>query len=115
MAAHLQHAGVAPDDLIIEDRSRNTAENARLTAAILRQRGWTEGVVLVTSATHLPRSAAYFRKEGVEVIPVGCKYGADECERGLWGFWPSSRAASIHQEVLHELLGLAWGKLRGTL
>jgi uncharacterized SAM-binding protein YcdF (DUF218 family) len=72
-------------------------------------------VVLVTAGTHLPRSVALFRREGIDVIPVGCAYRTEESERGVWNFWPRAAAASINQEVLHEVLGMVWLWLRGKL
>src|SRR3546814_14992278 len=50
-----------------EAQSRNTAENARLTAALVGQgdgRPW----LLVTSAWHMPRAVASFRAAGLEVL-----------------------------------------------
>jgi uncharacterized SAM-binding protein YcdF (DUF218 family) len=115
MGEFLTASGVDSADIIIETDSRNTEENARFTAEILRKHGWNDGVVLITSATHLPRSVALFRRERVEVIPVGCAYHTDEAQRGVWKFWPSPSAASSNQEVVHELLGMAWLWLRGKL
>ena len=55
--------GVAPDRIVIEDTSRNTAENARDTLALLGGAG--EGVtVLVTSAFHMPRAMETFTRAG---------------------------------------------------
>lgn len=115
MAEFLAMSGVDPANIVVEDLSHNTEENARFTAQILRERGWTEGVVLVTAGTHLPRSVALFRREGIDVIPVGCAYRTEESERGVWNFWPRAAAASINQEVLHEVLGMVWLWLRGKL
>ncbi|OYX39982.1 MAG: hypothetical protein B7Y91_00460 [Rhodobacterales bacterium 32-64-14] len=55
--------GVAPDRLLLERRSRNTAENARLSLALARPRPgdiW----VLVTSAFHMPRAIRSFEASG---------------------------------------------------
>lgn len=59
-------AGVPENALMIEANSRNTLENARETAALLRERGWRR-VLLVSDRTHLPRAALLFRLAGVEV------------------------------------------------
>ncbi|MFZ5965206.1 YdcF family protein [Thalassococcus sp. BH17M4-6] len=55
--------GIAADRLLLEDRSRNTAENARLgleLAAPAEDETW----VLVTSAFHMPRAMQSFRSAG---------------------------------------------------
>ena len=64
----LRACGVEEQYLIKEDRSRNTAENAKFVKQICRQRNFDK-VILVTSAFHMPRSVAFFKREGVDVIP----------------------------------------------
>lgn len=113
LAATLQDFRVAPDDLVQEDRSRTTSENAEFSAEIIRQRGWKR-VVLVTNALHLWRSERFFRKEGVEVIPVGCLYRSDEFSWDVFTFLPRSRAIERHEEAMHELIGGLYAFLRGT-
>lgn len=63
--------GVARDRLILEDRSRNTVENARLTRDLVRPKPG-ERWLLVTSAYHMPRAVGCFRAAGfpVEAWPV---------------------------------------------
>lgn len=58
--------GIAEDRLVLEGASRNTEENAALTAELLGGGGGE--TVLVTSAFHMPRSVGLFRKQGLEVI-----------------------------------------------
>ncbi len=59
-----------PDSAIQREReSRTTYENAVYCARLLRQQGLTR-ILLVTSALHLPRAAALFRKQGLDVVPV---------------------------------------------
>jgi uncharacterized SAM-binding protein YcdF (DUF218 family) len=63
--------GVDSSRITIESRSRNTDENARFTAAIVKpapDRVWW----LVTSAYHMPRSMGLFEKAGfsVRAFPV---------------------------------------------
>jgi uncharacterized SAM-binding protein YcdF (DUF218 family) len=53
--------------LLFENQSRNTYENARLSAELLG--GVPDGQwLLVTSAFHMPRSVGIFRKQGWNVI-----------------------------------------------
>jgi uncharacterized SAM-binding protein YcdF (DUF218 family) len=60
-------AGVPDAALVCESDSNNTAENARHTARLLRQRGLSR-VILVSDQTHLPRAALLFRLTGLEVV-----------------------------------------------
>jgi uncharacterized SAM-binding protein YcdF (DUF218 family) len=55
--------GVAPDRIILETRSRNTAENAEMSLAIADPQPG-EVWVLVTSAWHMPRAMDSFAKAG---------------------------------------------------
>ncbi|NID14862.1 YdcF family protein [Luteibacter yeojuensis] len=62
-------AGVPMQDLRVDGSSRNTHENARNSATLLAASGASD-ILLVTSAIHMRRAAASFRKEGVNVSPV---------------------------------------------
>ncbi len=59
--------GVAPEDIIIESASRNTHENALFVKRLLEQRGGGGRIILVTSAYHMRRSEACFRKVGLDI------------------------------------------------
>jgi len=58
--------GVPEAALLVEPRSRDTVENARETARLLRSRG-ARSVVLVSDRVHLPRAALLFRLAGLRV------------------------------------------------
>jgi uncharacterized SAM-binding protein YcdF (DUF218 family) len=60
-------AGVPDLAILLESGSRNTAENAFASAALLRQRG-LQRVVLVTHRVHLPRARLLFRLAGLRVV-----------------------------------------------
>jgi uncharacterized SAM-binding protein YcdF (DUF218 family) len=61
--------GVPDVALLVEPRSRNTVENERETARLLRPRNGRR-VLLVSDRAHLPRAALLFRLAGLRVI--GC-------------------------------------------
>ena len=106
------HMGVPEHDLILEDRSRDTYENAAYTAQILRSRGY-ERVVLVTTATHLMRSEWCFKLQGLEVHPIGCDFKSPTGPHlTLYASMPRLGGARLSQEVFHEALGYVWYKLR---
>lgn len=108
----LMSAGV-PEDLIwIEDRSRNTHENAMYGTAILRAHGVRQ-VVLITDAQSMPRAAACFRRFGVRVIPAATDF--DELGFSLENVLPNSHAIRRNERTLHELLGLGLYRFRGWI
>ena len=57
-------AGVDPDCVHVEDRARNTIENALFSAPLVRARGWRR-LVVVTDAFHVPRARYVFRRLGL--------------------------------------------------
>ena len=72
LAARLfESFGIAKDRITLEDKSRDTLENARFTKELVQPRPG-ERWLLVTSAHHMPRSVGLFRSEGfsVEAYPV---------------------------------------------
>ena len=60
--------GVPSRMVILEDKSRDTIENARFTGEICRKSGF-HTPILVTSAYHLKRAVMSFNKVGIKVIP----------------------------------------------
>jgi uncharacterized SAM-binding protein YcdF (DUF218 family) len=65
--------GIAENRLMLENRSRNTDENARFARDMVNpQPGQTW--LLVTSAFHMPRSVLLFEKAGFEVVPWPADY-----------------------------------------
>jgi uncharacterized SAM-binding protein YcdF (DUF218 family) len=67
----LEDLGIPRARIVLEDRSRNTVENARFSKALAQPKPG-ERWLLVTSAHHLPRAVGVFRKVGfpVEAYPV---------------------------------------------
>jgi len=112
MGNFLQGQGVAATDLIVEDRSRTTYENAVESCRLLNDRG-IHKIVLVTDAAHLGRAASCFRKQGVDVVPCGCRYRALRIDWSVRAFLPDPSVARGFQDAFHEWLGTAWYRLRG--
>jgi uncharacterized SAM-binding protein YcdF (DUF218 family) len=97
-------------ELLILPASVNTHEEALNTAALVKARGWRR-LILVSSAYHLARSVAVFRKSGVEVIPLGCDFlgvAALDTPESLWGVVPRQDNIKLFHAWLHEELGLLW-------
>ena len=79
--------GIAPDRLLFESRSRNTAENARFARALANPEP-EERWVLVTSAFHMPRALRSFEAAGWrQIIPYPVDYRTRPWADGLgWNF-----------------------------
>lgn len=63
----LMISGVPETDILYEDKSRNTHENAQFTKQLLAGQPQLKKLLLVTSAFHMRRAKACFEKEGVNV------------------------------------------------
>ena len=97
--------GVDPARQIIEDKSRNTYENAVFTKAMVQIKPG-ERWLLITSAWHMPRSMGIFRKAGLDVIPWPVDYRAPE-GAGLFMPQPSIAQGLIRLDTISkEYFGL---------
>lgn len=104
--------GVKEEDIIIEYVSRDTNEQAKLIKSIVGDKMF----VLVTSASHMPRSMALFEKAGMNPIPASIGHlvvKSDKISPGL--FFPSSGNLEKTETAVYESLGLIWAKLRGQI
>lgn len=97
----------------LEGRSRNTEENAVYTSALLVPDG-VRRIALVSDASHLPRAAAMFRDQGLEVVPAPTAWmsGGEARDLSVSDWLPGMRTLARSRAALHGLLGLAWYRLR---
>lgn len=98
------------DEVIREERSKTTGENAYYTKVLLDQLR-IDNVFLVTNSIHMPRAVASFRKEGITVIPAPTIFIKNEHPWYTLTI-PSARALYTSRQALHEWLGLIWYKIR---
>lgn len=105
-AAFFAAQGLSGDRLILEGRARNTVENALYSKALANPRPG-ETWLLVTSASHMPRSVGSFRVAGFDVLPYPVDY---RTPRGP-AVWRPSAATTRNLEKVHfalrEYIGLA--------
>jgi uncharacterized SAM-binding protein YcdF (DUF218 family) len=106
--------GANPADILVENQSRTTYENA-VESRLLLEKNHLRKSVLVTSSYHLPRAVACFRKQGIEVIPCGCQYRATPEDKSRYGFVPNSTALEESRRAWHEWIGIAYYWLRGRI
>jgi uncharacterized SAM-binding protein YcdF (DUF218 family) len=79
--------GVPEDSIIIEEKSKTTAENATFTSDLLKQKGY-ESFILVTSPYHQRRTYELFKKEN-ELAKILNQSALDENWRKK-GWWESN-------------------------
>ncbi len=85
----------------VEAASRDTSENAALSAPILKAAGVTR-IALISNGWHLPRAVPLFERQGLQVTPAPMAFST--AAPASWtGFLPGGLGAS--REALHEYLG----------
>ncbi|MBN3767505.1 YdcF family protein [Burkholderia sp. Ac-20365] len=98
---YLLREGVPRGDIILENSSLTTYQNARNVAAILPA-GYYGSLMLVTSAYQMPRALLDFHRFGMDPLPIVSN--TREAKRGLL---PRPQNFSDAEIALHELIGIA--------
>ncbi|MEM9088970.1 MAG: YdcF family protein [Cyanobacteria bacterium P01_F01_bin.53] len=107
--------------IVLEGDSLNTRQNAVNVQKILTEQQ-IDSVLLVTSAIHMPRSVAIFKKLGIEVIPAPTDYrvSTESYERinetwqgRILDLLPDSEALHYFTRALKEYVGFTIYRLRG--
>lgn len=86
----------------MDSKSRNTHDNALYSASILKGAG-IDRILLVTSATHMPRAVREFRSAGVQVVPAPTSSDL-RIYQGPTRWLPNAKALLQSRAVLYERL-----------
>jgi uncharacterized SAM-binding protein YcdF (DUF218 family) len=104
--------GVRLENLIFENKSRNTFENIIYSKDIIRANKGTWG--LVTSANHMPRSYFGFKRQGLILEPIIVDYrtGTNSI---FWINFDIKKGLENWNIVLHEVVGISYYKITGKI
>jgi uncharacterized SAM-binding protein YcdF (DUF218 family) len=94
MARLARELGIPQEALILEQESRRTAENARLSARILESLG-VRRVLLVSDDFHLFRACRCFWAEGIDAMPVAAPRDDRELAWPKWAYWTLREALAV--------------------
>jgi uncharacterized SAM-binding protein YcdF (DUF218 family) len=109
--------GVPESATMIEGEARTTYENATGTKRLLGP----ASILLVSSASHLPRAVPVFMKQGFRVRPSPCSYISRNSPRESWDnldpfdFLPNDTAIQHTREAVTEVAGIVIYWLAGKL
>ena len=109
--------GVPESATMVDTEARNTYENATGTKRLI---GATS-ILLVSSASHLPRAVPVFTKQGFRVTPAPCDYASRNLPRESWDtidpfdVLPSDTALQATRETVAEVTGIVIYWLAGKL
>ena len=109
---YLLRLGVQQEDILLDTKSRNTYENAKYAIELLSK---NEKVLLSTSATHMPRSMACFRKLDTSPTAFPVDYVSYEADRFTFNnlILPSPQVLNYWYWLLHEWVGILTYKVKG--
>ena len=104
--------GVRVDNLIFENKSRNTFENISYSKDIIKNNKGTWG--LITSASHMPRSYFGFKKQGLILEPIIADYRTGTSSI-FWINFDIKKGLENWNIILHEVVGISYYKITGKI
>ena len=104
--------GVDRNNLVLDTGSKDTKDQA----VSIKKLVGNDRFALVTSAAHMPRAMALFRKQGLAPLPAPTDFWVKQSQ----GFnprdlFPDASNFGKMERATHEFLGIAWAKLRGQI
>jgi len=112
---YITDIGLYTDDMIFESESQNTYENAKYSAQIIKKDS-AKKVLIVTSAFHMRRAMACFKKQGIyadyypaERYAGKRKYTFDHL------LLPNINALESWEKLIHEFIGFITYKIAGYI
>lgn len=111
MARTALELGVPARDVKVENRSRNTLESAKELKGMINGRD----IILVTSAFHLKRASALFKKQGFRVMPAPAGYRCEQKKLTFFSFIPHAGNLADSSTAVYEYACLLWYSLNKTI
>lgn len=104
--------GVRSENLIFENKSRNTFENIIYSKDIIKNNKGTWG--LITSASHMPRSYFGFKRQGLILEPISVDYRTGTSPI-FWINFDIKKGLENWNIILHEVVGISYYKVTGKI
>jgi uncharacterized SAM-binding protein YcdF (DUF218 family) len=104
--------GVRVDNLIFENKSRNTFENISYSKDIIKNNKGTWG--LITSASHMPRSYFGFKKQGLILEPISADYRTGTSSI-FWINFDIRKGLENWRLLFREIAGVSYYKITGKI
>lgn len=104
----LLNMGMEGNLIHLEDKSRNTFENAANIKSVYKP----ESIILVSSAYHMKRSVQVFKDLDFHIIPYPVDYKVEDLSYILLDYFPSMNALENSYHAMHEYIGMIYYFLR---
>jgi uncharacterized SAM-binding protein YcdF (DUF218 family) len=113
MAHALEKLGIPEQALVLETHSYDTHQNGVFSVAKLKPLHISQ-ILLVTSALHMPRAMAVFRKLGISAVAAPAPRQIYVPSDPSFSFWlPDTRALAASRSIIKEYAGLLIYWVRG--
>jgi uncharacterized SAM-binding protein YcdF (DUF218 family) len=106
--------GVKEEDILLEEKSRNTFENALYSKEILASNSYKK-IILITSAFHMKRAEAIFRKQEIDTFVFPVDYRSISSSFNWDMLVPSVGALETTTIALKEWVGIFVYSYKGYL
>lgn len=112
LKSQLVEWGIEPSRVLVEDKARNTHENALYSKSVASEHGFHD-VLIVTSAFHGARAVECFAAVDMPVDFLPVDYRAHRRDAEQTSFLPRAHALAISTMAIHEWSGRWIYRLRG--
>jgi len=102
--------GIPKEDIILEPESMSTFDEAKFIKPIVKNQKF----ILVTSASHMPRSIALFRKLGMNPVPAPTGHIVKQFGDSI-SVLPSVLNLKKSETAIYEILGIIKEKVLGRI
>jgi uncharacterized SAM-binding protein YcdF (DUF218 family) len=109
--------GVRQEDILLENRSRNTYENALFSKELIdSQHVKSDKILMITSAYHTPRALGCFKKVGLKVDPFPANFiGKKPSWKTNYWLKPDAQAFFNWEAIFKEWIGYVVYVLKGYI
>ena len=107
VASQLKDFNVQDSNILIENQSRNSFENALFSKKLLDSARLKPPYILVTSAFHMRRALSTYKKMGVDVVAFPCNFIAGKGKTDIGDFIPSLGTFGTWYYYIKEVVGSA--------
>lgn len=113
---YLQTIHIKKEDILVENQSRNTFENALYVGQLLDSLNISKDVVLVTSASHMNRALGCFKKQGINTITYPANHLTNSNPISFKDYIiPSLATLNTWPILIKEWIGIMTYKLKGFI